>query len=133
MKKRKSHEHIRKRFTFFVYLISYKIPNMDIAGKLLNEMSMSQLVFKTRYYSRKPEMPWNFTPNLWRRKWQPTPVFMLGKSYGQRSLVGYSQSMGSQRVGHDWATSLYERKWFEVLSMLTILNILHGFNNELWS
>ena len=57
MKKRKSHEHIRKRFTFFVYLISYKIPNMDIAGKLLNEMSMSQLVFKTRYYSRKPEMP----------------------------------------------------------------------------
>jgi len=26
----------------------------------------------------------------WRRKWQPTPVFMLGKSYGQRSLVDYS-------------------------------------------
>ena len=22
----------------------------------------------------------------WRRKWQPTPVFLLGKSYGQRSL-----------------------------------------------
>ena len=26
----------------------------------------------------------------WRRKWQPTPVILLGKSYGQRSLVGYS-------------------------------------------
>ena len=26
----------------------------------------------------------------WRRKWQPIPVFMLGKSYGQRSLVDYS-------------------------------------------
>ena len=26
----------------------------------------------------------------WRRKWQPTPVFMPGKSHGQRSLVGYS-------------------------------------------
>ena len=25
---------------------------------------------------------------LWRRKWQPTPVFFLGKSHGQRSLVG---------------------------------------------
>ena len=24
------------------------------------------------------------------RKWQSTPVFLLGKSYGQRSLVGYS-------------------------------------------
>ena len=26
----------------------------------------------------------------WRRKWQPTPVFSLGKFHGWRSLVGYS-------------------------------------------
>ena len=26
----------------------------------------------------------------WRRKWQSTPVLLLGKSHGQRSLVGYS-------------------------------------------
>ena len=26
----------------------------------------------------------------WRRKWQPTPVFLLGKSHGQRSLADYS-------------------------------------------
>ena len=26
----------------------------------------------------------------WRRKWQPTPVFLPGKFPGQRSLVGYS-------------------------------------------
>ena len=26
----------------------------------------------------------------WRRKWQPTPVFLSGKSHGRRSLVGYS-------------------------------------------
>ena len=26
----------------------------------------------------------------WRRKWQPTPVFLPGKVHGQRSLVGYS-------------------------------------------
>ena len=24
-----------------------------------------------------------------RRKWQPTPVFLPGKSHGQRSLAGY--------------------------------------------
>ena len=29
-------------------------------------------------------------------KWQPTPVFLPGKSYVWRSLVGYSQSVGSQ-------------------------------------
>ena len=27
---------------------------------------------------------------LWRRKWQPTPVFLPGESHGQRSLAGYS-------------------------------------------
>ena len=26
----------------------------------------------------------------WRKKWQPTPVFLPEKSHGQRSLVGYS-------------------------------------------
>ena len=43
-------------------------------------------------------------------KWQPTPVFLPGKSDGQSSLVGYSP-WGCQRVGHDWAhthTSSYK-------------------------
>ena len=26
----------------------------------------------------------------WRRAWQPTPVFLSGKSHGQRSLAGYN-------------------------------------------
>ena len=38
---------------------------------------------------------------LWRRKWQPTPLFLPGEAHGQRSLVGYSP-MGSQRVSHNW-------------------------------
>ena len=28
--------------------------------------------------------------SLWQRKWQPTPVFLPGKSHGQRSLAGYN-------------------------------------------
>ena len=31
-----------------------------------------------------------FTFMHWRRKWQPTPVFLPGESHGQRSLVGCS-------------------------------------------
>ena len=27
---------------------------------------------------------------LWRREWQPTPVFLSGAFHGQRSLAGYS-------------------------------------------
>ena len=26
----------------------------------------------------------------WRRKWQPTPVYLPGKFHGQRNLAGYS-------------------------------------------
>ena len=39
----------------------------------------------------------------WRRKRQPTPVFLPGESHGRRSLVGYSP-IGSQRTGPDLAT-----------------------------
>ena len=49
-----------------------------------------------------------FYPELfiyWRRKWQPTSVFLPGKSYGQRSVAGL-QSLGLQRIRHDWVTSL---------------------------
>ena len=38
-----------------------------------------------------------FTFMHWRRKWQPTPVFLSGES---RSML---QSMGLHRLGHDWS------------------------------
>ena len=42
----------------------------------------------------------------WRREEQLTPVFLPGKSHGQRSLVGYkaAKTMGSQSLGHNWVT-----------------------------
>ena len=41
-----------------------------------------------------------FTFMHWRRKWQPTPVFLPGESQGWEP--GGLPSMGSHRVGHDW-------------------------------
>ena len=38
-----------------------------------------------------------FTFLHWRRKWQPTPMFLPGESQGWGSLA-----MGLHRVGHDW-------------------------------
>ena len=32
----------------------------------------------------------HFVNNIWRKKWQPTSVFLPGKSHGQRSLASYS-------------------------------------------
>ena len=43
-----------------------------------------------------------FTFMHWRRKWQPTPVFLPGESQG-RGEPGGLPSMGSHRVGHDWS------------------------------
>ena len=38
----------------------------------------------------------------WRRKWQPTPVFLPGDSQGRGSLVA-CHLWGSHRVEHDWS------------------------------
>ena len=43
-----------------------------------------------------------FTFMHWRRKWQPTPVFLPGESQG-RGGPGGLPSRGSHRVGHDWS------------------------------
>ena len=40
-------------------------------------------------------------PGLERKKWQPIPVFLPGKSQGQKSLEGYSPG-GGKRVRHDF-------------------------------
>ena len=48
--------------------------------------------------------PW-VRKSPWRRKWQPIPVLLFGKCHGWRSLVRL-HSMGSQRAGHEWSTSL---------------------------
>ena len=36
----------------------------------------------------------------WRRKWQPTPVFLSGESQGQESVVGCH--LWGSTVGHGW-------------------------------
>ena len=38
----------------------------------------------------------------WRRAWQPTPVFLPGESPWTEEPGGL-QSIGLQRVGHDWS------------------------------
>ena len=43
-----------------------------------------------------------FTFLHWRRKWQPTSVFLPGESQGMGEPGGLL-SMGSHRVGHNWS------------------------------
>ena len=62
-----------------------------------------------------------------RRKWPPTPVFLPEESHEQRSL----QSMGRQRVRHDWATKQQQMvpyysdfsTWIKTYPQLWILTV----------
>ena len=53
----------------------------------------------------------------WRRKWQPTPVFLSGKPHGQKSLAGYS-SWGC-RVGRDLGTKPSQHTYVYVYVCMT--------------
>ena len=52
----------------------------------------------------------------WRRKRQPTPVFLPGKSHGRRSLVGYSpwghrESDMTEQLHFHFSLSCYKMDW----------------------
>ena len=65
-----------------------------------NKGAQWQIIFclQRRSLKRLRFNPW-IRKIPWKRKWQPTPVFFPGESYGQRRL-----SMGSQ--SHTWMNSL---------------------------
>ena len=58
----------------------------------------------------------------WRRKWQPTPVFLPGEFHGQRSLVNYSpwgreESDMTERLTHTygWANTCPSKYLYKYL------------------
>ena len=68
----------------------------------------------------------------WRRKWQPTPLLLPGKSHGQRSLVGYSpwghkESDTTEGLYFHWV-----RFYTKILSNL-LNNLIVLIMNRSWS
>ena len=63
---------------------------------------VSEAKIHSQDHKKPRSMGWLWVRSVWRRKWQPTPVLLLGESLGPRSLMGYSP--WGRRVGHDWAT-----------------------------
>ena len=54
--------------------------------------------------------PW-VGKNPWRRKWQPTPVFLPGKSHGQRSLVSTVHEIAKNQTWlSNWKTTKTNKK-----------------------
>ena len=75
--------------------LAWKIPWMEEAGGL---QSMGSLRVGPDWATSLSL----FTFMHWRKKWQPTPVFLPGEPQGRGSLGGLP-SMGSHRVRHDWS------------------------------
>ena len=60
---------------------------------------------------RRPSFyPW-VSKIPWRREGLPTPVFLPGKSHGQRSLVGSSPWGLKELDKHNWATNTFSLPW----------------------
>ena len=73
-------------------------------------------------YRRSGFDPW-VRKIFWGRKWQPTPIFLPGKSHRQRSLVGYSP-WGHKRVGHDLITKQQQGGKTKLLKMNSMVFIV---------
>ena len=71
------------------------ILNMELLWWLRSKGSTCQ-------YRRHGFNPW-VRKMLWRRKWQPTLVFLLGIPWTEE--LGGLRFMGSWRLGHDWMTT----------------------------
>ena len=75
-----------------------------------------------------------FNPWVWRRAWHTTPVFLPGES-PQTEEPGGLQSMGLQRVGHDWGTKHNNSAFWDVsptLSSYLLLSLFVWLNIHLF-
>ena len=71
---------------------------------------------------------------LWRRKWQPTPVLLPGKSHGRRSLVGYNpwdaKELDTTERLHFLSLS---KRWKSHCMCSLVLDLKKNFYKELYS
>ena len=94
----RSMEILSYSFYFLISIIIYKILNhfrLNFPQKIPSA-SGKESTCQFRSHERHGFDPW-VRKILWSRKWQPTLVFLPRKFHGQRTLSGYSQSMGLQR------------------------------------
>ena len=64
---------------------------------------------------KSPPVNWPLAwEDPWRRKWQPTPLFLPGQSHGQRSLAGYSTGVGYKRVGYNFVAEQKQKDYLKL-------------------
>ena len=109
---------------FAMILVKHK----GIYESFLGGASGKESACRCRRLQRHGFHPW--VGNIpWRRKWQPTPVFLPGKSHGQRSLAGYSpwgcKESDTTEHTHTTPRVLFEKKWVRQRKTNTICSHLY--------
>ena len=105
----------------FLAIVNFATMNIHIQTKVLFFYQGAKIFFKfIRLFKKKK--------SFWRKKWQSTPAFLLGKSHGQRSLASYSS------WGHNWVAkhkdhlmdsclSVISYEWLDIRSFLRSIKI----------
>ena len=75
-----------------------------------NKLIGKEPACQCRRYKRCRFDPW-VRKVPWRRKWQPAPLFLSGKSHGQRSLVGYIHEVAKNQT---WLKQLNNNNYMYV-------------------
>ena len=90
--------------------------------------SGKESTYKCRRRKRHVFDPWVLKIS-WRRAWQPTPVFLPGKSHGHRSLVDYSPwgHKESDTIEVTENTHIYVRVYIYIYNWTDILYILYNY------
>ena len=95
----------------------------------LTDTSVKEPTCQCKRHKRHRFNPW--VGNIpWRRKWQPTPVFLSGKSRGQRSQAGYSPRVHkkSDQTEH-WA---YMREGKKAVDLSAVSGYFHIWRSIYW-
>ena len=79
-------------------VLAWRIPGTGEPGRL-------QSMGSRRVGHNWVTSPLLFTFMHWRRKWQPTPVFLPGESQGRGSLVGCRLGVAQSRTRLKWLSS----------------------------
>ena len=96
--------HLGKAMAPYSSILAWKIPWMEEPGRL-------QFMGLRRVRHDWATSLLLFTFMHWRRKWQPTPVFLSGESQGRRSLVACCL----------WGRTLL--KWLSSSSSMIIISV----------
>ena len=101
------------RNTYYIYIYIHTHTHTHTHTHILSLWAspVAQTVKNLQAVWRHGFDPWN-GKFPWRRKRQPTPVILPGKSHGQRSLVGYSPWGHKKLDMTEWLTHTHTHTQF---------------------